>query len=176
MTESVVIVQVTTPVVQITNPAQGVVEIQQNAFDVSLSNVCDVAVVTEGATVVEVGDVSEVAAQVVNVVVEVADTSFEVVEVGEQGPAAEDIVKLQEVSDVEVTGNGPAEITTIWKGEAQPGQLHTQAVWRVRKIIVETGADGDATVHWADGTAAFTKVWEATPGDALYKSYDFDPN
>jgi hypothetical protein len=176
MTENVVIVQTTTPIVQILSPAQGVVEVQQNAFNVEIDGVCDVAVIAEGATVVEVGDAAEVAAQIVEVVVEVTDTGFDVVEVGNQGPAAEDIVKLQEVSDVEVTGNGPAEITTIWKGEAQPGQLHTQAVWRVRKIIVETGADGDATVHWADGTAAFTKVWEATPGDALYKSYDFDPN
>ena len=175
MTESVVIVQVTTPIVQITNPAQGVVEVQQNDFSVSIENVCDVAVITEGATVVEVGDVSEVAAQIVEVVVEVADTGFEVVEVGVQGPAAEDIVKLQEVSDTVVTGSGPTEVTTIYKGEAQPGQLKSAATWRIRAIIIASGADCDHTLNWADGTAAFEKVWEAIPGDELYKTYDYTP-
>lgn len=176
MTANVVIVQETTPIVQVTSPSQGVVEVQQDNFSVSLEGVCDVAVTGNEPSVVEISGGDSASPTVVEVVVEIADNSFEVVSVGEQGPASEDLVKLQEVSDVEVTGNGPAEITTIWKGEADPGVLHTAALWRIRKIIVETGMDGDATVHWANGSAAFNRVWEATPGDELYKTYDFDPN
>jgi hypothetical protein len=176
MTESVVVVQNTTPVVQITNPSQGVVEVLRSEFGVEVTNVCDVVVVGDTPTSVEVGGTESIETTVVNVVVEVADTGVSVVSVGEQGPSSEDLVKYQEVSDVEVTGNGPNEITTIWKGEALPGVLHTAAQWRIRKITVETGRDGDATIHWANGSAAFDKVWEAVPDDEFYKTYDFDPN
>jgi len=172
MTDSVVVVEQTTPIVQVTYPAAGVVEVTRSEFGVEIENDCDVVVIGDASNVVEVGADERVETAEVNVVVEVAETGVEVVSVGVQGPTAEDIVKYQEATDIEIVG----DITTIWKGEALPGLLHVSAVWRIRRIVVDDAADCTYTTTWANGDAAFDKIWEATPGDELYKTYDFDPN
>jgi len=47
----------------------------------------------------------------------------------------------------------------LYRGEADPGTTEDQALWRVRKLVINP-VDGDVTETWADGTAAFTKVWD----------------
>ena len=42
-------------------------------------------------------------------------------------------------------------------GEAEPGSLRTQAVWRIKRIFEQP--DGDLEILWADGSAAFNKIW-----------------
>lgn len=42
-------------------------------------------------------------------------------------------------------------------GEAEPGTDRTQALWRIKRI--EEFADGDIDILWANGTAAFDKIW-----------------
>jgi hypothetical protein len=47
--------------------------------------------------------------------------------------------------------------TTIYKAEAAPGSLDTDAAWRIHYLVI--GADGDVTESWAGGNANFDKVW-----------------
>ena len=44
--------------------------------------------------------------------------------------------------------------TYMYVGEALPGSLDSDAVWRIKRYVQAT-LQGD----WADGTEAFTKVW-----------------
>lgn len=45
---------------------------------------------------------------------------------------------------------------TIYKGEAEAGASFSNAVWRIRKIVL-TGDDVSET--WADGNSNFDNVW-----------------
>lgn len=46
-------------------------------------------------------------------------------------------------------------------GEAAPGSAKGDAVWRIKRVEELTGADaGDIEILWANGTAAFDKVWD----------------
>lgn len=47
--------------------------------------------------------------------------------------------------------------TVFYFGEADPGTSVASSLWRIQ--LVTTQPDGDLSVEWADGTAAFTKVW-----------------
>ncbi|PKO27968.1 MAG: hypothetical protein CVU32_01800 [Betaproteobacteria bacterium HGW-Betaproteobacteria-5] len=47
--------------------------------------------------------------------------------------------------------------TIIYRGEAAPGSLESNPVWKIKRI--EFAPDGDVTEKWAGGTAAFDKVW-----------------
>ena len=47
----------------------------------------------------------------------------------------------------------------LYRGEAQPGTPESIALWRVRKITI-SGVDNDIVETWADGTDAFTKIWD----------------
>lgn len=45
-------------------------------------------------------------------------------------------------------------------GEAAPGSAKGDAVWRIKRVEELTGANaGDIEILWANGTAAFDKVW-----------------
>lgn len=44
----------------------------------------------------------------------------------------------------------------IYKGEAAPGSVGTAPVWRIKKIQF---VGEDISEKWANGTAAFDKVW-----------------
>lgn len=46
----------------------------------------------------------------------------------------------------------------LYRGEAVPGSAEGSAVWRIRKITI-SAVDDDVVQLWADGTDAFTKVW-----------------
>lgn len=45
----------------------------------------------------------------------------------------------------------------LYRAEAVPGSLESADVWRIRKIVL--ASDGDVVETWADGTAAFDKIW-----------------
>lgn len=45
----------------------------------------------------------------------------------------------------------------IYRGEAQPGTLESQAAWRIRRITI--ASDEDITEEWANGTSAFANIW-----------------
>lgn len=45
----------------------------------------------------------------------------------------------------------------LYKGEAVVGALESDAVWRIRKIVI--GVDGDITEIWADGDSNFNNIW-----------------
>lgn len=46
-------------------------------------------------------------------------------------------------------------------GEAAPGSAKGDAVWRIKRVEELTGNDaGDIEILWANGTAAFDKVWD----------------
>ena len=48
--------------------------------------------------------------------------------------------------------------TLAYLGKAYPGAAASGAVWQVQKLTF--GADGDVTVEWADGNAAFDNIWD----------------
>lgn len=45
----------------------------------------------------------------------------------------------------------------IYKGEAAPGSLASDPVWRIKKIAI--ALDGDSSETWAGGSATFSNVW-----------------
>ena len=47
--------------------------------------------------------------------------------------------------------------TIIYRGEAAPGSLETDAVWRIRKITILS--DNDVIVEFADGDENFDNIW-----------------
>lgn len=48
--------------------------------------------------------------------------------------------------------------TFAYLGKAQVGSLTSAAVWQIQKL--EFGLDGDVTITWADGNAAFDNIWD----------------
>lgn len=46
----------------------------------------------------------------------------------------------------------------LYRGEAEVGSADSEAVWRVRKVVI--AGDGDITETWAGGNALFDKVWD----------------
>lgn len=54
--------------------------------------------------------------------------------------------------------------TVFYVGEADPGSLTSEAVWRIKKV---TSVSGDISVEWADGSSTFSQVWD----DRLSLSY-----
>lgn len=45
----------------------------------------------------------------------------------------------------------------LYRGEAAPGSIESDPVWRIRKIAISL--DGDVSEEWADGNANFDNVW-----------------
>ncbi len=162
MTEcaNVVVVSEVNPVVQISSPDEAVVLIDDAANVVDITCPESVVVIQQNATLVRVTEESTVPITETNVSVLIDEDITQVVSVGEQGPTAEDAVKLAEEIDFVITGAGPSEITTIFRGEAATGSITSAAVWRIRKSVVESGVDDDTTVTWADGNALFDNIWD----------------
>jgi hypothetical protein len=48
--------------------------------------------------------------------------------------------------------------TVSYVGEALPGSLQGDAVWRIKKL--DEGGTPELQVEWADGTSDFDKVWD----------------
>lgn len=45
----------------------------------------------------------------------------------------------------------------LYRGEAAPGSIESDPVWRIRKIAISL--DGDVSEEWADGNANFDNIW-----------------
>lgn len=45
----------------------------------------------------------------------------------------------------------------LYRGEAVPGTPESASLWRIRKVLL--ASDDDVTETWAEGTAAFDKIW-----------------
>lgn len=76
---------------------------------------------------------------------------------GPQGPTGlveDEIVYSKRVDFIGIVGTDEV----LYRAEAAPGTTESQAFWRIRKILLAE-ADGDVTETWADGTAAFDKIW-----------------
>ena len=71
---------------------------------------------------------------------------------GPPGPAGDEVVMYSKRVDF-INDN------LLYRGEAIPGALESNAVWRIRKITI-SAVDDDVVETWADGTDAFTKVWD----------------
>lgn len=162
MTEcaNVVLVAEVNPVVKISQPQESVVLINDAANVVDITCPETVAVIQQNATLVLVTEELTVPITETNVSVLIEEDITQVVSVGDQGPTAEDAVKLAEEIDFIITGAGPSEITTILRGEATPGSITSAAVWRIRRSVIESGVDDDTTLTWADGNALFDNVWD----------------
>ena len=50
--------------------------------------------------------------------------------------------------------------TVFYFGEANPGTLNADNVWRIRRITFITPGEDDVDVEWADGNANFDNVWD----------------
>ena len=48
--------------------------------------------------------------------------------------------------------------TYAYLGKAQVGEATSSATWQIQKLAF--GADGDVTITWADGNAAFDNIWD----------------
>lgn len=82
--------------------------------------------------------------------------------------------KLADMRDLDMT---PAERidfqdneTVIYNGEADPGSLDSQPVWRIKRTTLiepSSNLDVEVVVEWADGNAEFDNVWD----DRLTLSY-----
>ena len=49
------------------------------------------------------------------------------------------------------------DATTSYRGEAVPGSLTSDPLWRVQRITI-TG--DDLVIGWADGSSDFTQIWD----------------
>lgn len=43
----------------------------------------------------------------------------------------------------------------LYLGEAEPGSLNANPVWRIMRFDVSSGVEGE----WADGNSLFDKIW-----------------
>ncbi len=70
---------------------------------------------------------------------------------GKDGIAEDDIVYSKRIDFINED--------QLYRGEAAVGSTTNSGVWRIRKIVMS--ADGDVAETWANGTAAFDKVWDS---------------
>lgn len=104
-------------------------------------------------------DVATPAAGSVNMFVDSADETLK--------------LKLSDGSTVVVgTGGGGTDVAyavelddagggVTYVGEADPGTATSDPNWRIKRI---TEVSGDIAIEWADGVAAFSKVWDDRAG------------
>lgn len=122
-------------------------------------------VVTEGAgqlvesvskdTVEVVKPTAEIIAVGDETVVLVENSVIQIISEGMQGPAGPASVNEDEVpysKRIDFLNDG-----LLYRGEAQPGAIESNPVWRIRRITI--GPDGDTLEEWADGDASFSKRW-----------------
>ena len=49
------------------------------------------------------------------------------------------------------------DATTSYRGEAHPGSATSDAAWRIQRITI---SGDDLATEWADGSSAFSQVWD----------------
>lgn len=111
----------------------------------------------EGVDILVDGTTVDVSPDDVYVLVAPQETSLLISDVGVQGPPGEEDVPFDLEIDETSTPNA------VYIGQADPGTSVATAGWRIKRILESTGTH----VDWANGTAAFDKVWD----DRLTYSY-----
>ncbi len=111
--------------------------------------------VDEQTVVVQPDDSEVISIEQTTTVIEGDDGGVIISDVGVQGSAAESDVPF--ATRVDFVGE-----TVIYKGQAQPGTVDATNGWRIQKIDIITGGDGqeDFEFRWADGVSDFSKVWD----------------
>lgn len=71
---------------------------------------------------------------------------------GPPGPPGESIVEAY-TRRVDFVGD-----ELIYVGEALPGSLESDDVWRIKKVTIDT--QGNVSITWADGAAEFAHIWD----------------
>lgn len=79
--------------------------------------------------------------------------TFVVDAVGLQGPPGEGGEEMAYAKRIDWISE-----TVLYKGEALPGALPSEAAWRIRRITL--ASDDDVTEEWAGGSAEFTNIWD----------------
>lgn len=132
--------------VVVNNTTDSVLSVSYSTNTVNTTSVESVVVENDAGTVVTVGTDSAVLIEVEQPTVLVTGL------VGPAGPTGtpEDETMFAKRVDF-VTDN------EMYRGEAVVGSSESNAVWRIRKIII--AADSDVTETWAGGTANFDKIW-----------------
>ena len=132
--------------------------VEITTVEVNASEVVEVSQVQ--ARVVEVDVVPsaasyEVVAEQVVVVETAPSVQFNEVEVGIPGPPGPPGtgIEMEYAKRVDFVGS-----SIIYKAEAIPGTLETEAGWRIRKI---TFIAEDIKEEWAEGTIDFNKIWSS---------------
>jgi hypothetical protein len=75
------------------------------------------------------------------------------------GEAAALAFEASKVRDYSTRYDQDASTPTLaYLGKAYPGAADSAASWQIQKLTF--GIDGDVTITWADGNAAFDNVWD----------------
>ena len=117
--------------------------LQEDNVSIHLVDAYGVDIAVDSSTV-------DITSDDVYVLVAPQETSLYLSDVGLQGPANEDDLAY----DLEIDDTSTPSATYI--GQADPGTDVATAGWRIKRILEGTGT----SVDWADGTAAFDKVWD----------------
>ena len=136
--ETTVLVTSSLPEAIVSGQDQTVVAIQAESETVVVPDVqTSIATIYEDVTVVTIGDYGPQGPQ------------------GPQGPPgvdSEDDVAFAQRIDYILD-------FLIYRAEATPGALESEAKWRIRRLTI--AVDDDVTTEWADGDGTFTKVWNS---------------
>lgn len=54
--------------------------------------------------------------------------------------------------------------TIYYFGEAQPGVVDANALWRIQRITFITPGEDDVDIEWADGNSDFDNIWDDRVG------------
>lgn len=117
--------------------------LQEDNVSIHLVDAYGVDIAVDSSTV-------DITSDDVYVLVAPQETSLYLSDVGLQGPGSEEEV----VYDLEIDDTSTPNATYI--GQADPGTDVATALWRIKRVLEGTGT----SVNWADGTAAFDKVWD----------------
>ncbi|MGW8177411.1 MAG: hypothetical protein ACWGQW_01225 [bacterium] len=129
----------------------------------------DTEVVVETELVIETLETTVQSAVVVETApVEVLETSTMEISVPTEAASVLEVLTSgpQAVPEGEVAYSKRVDFvddTTLYKGEAEPGTLETEAKWRIQRITF-VGADEDVVIEWANGSGSFVHAWSNRAG------------
>lgn len=91
-----------------------------------------------------------------------ADDFYRINSADEDKKLAADVVGdryfLQHMNRALATRYVAVNSALAYAGEAEPGAMGSEPVWRIKRL--DTAANGDVIVLYANGTASFDKVWD----------------
>lgn len=109
----------------------------------------------EGVDILVDGTTVDVSPDDVYVLVAPQETSLLLSDVGVQGPPGADGAGGEEDVPYDLEIDETSTPNAVYIGQANPGTSVATAGWRIKRILESSGTH----VDWANGTAAFDKVW-----------------